>query len=69
MGNEVLELKTTKSLLDALEGASTKKPTVEELLEQRVSFVFSSMKPDNGVSRDRIKQALVEQDGGKGIRK
>jgi len=63
MGNEVLDLKTPRTLLDALSKASCKKPTADELLEQRVSFIFGSLKPESDITHERIKQILVEQEG------
>lgn len=64
MGNEVLELRTSANLLDALSSACIKHPTAGELLEQQVSFVYSSLGPKNGITREQVKQALVEKAGG-----
>ena len=61
MGDAVERLKTNSALLKALEKASQAKPSSGELLEQRVSFIFGSIDSDGGVTRDKIKQMLVEQ--------
>ncbi len=64
MGDVVLKLKTDSSLLEALKKSSAEKPNHNELLEQRVSFIFGSLKAESGITHDRIKKILVEQEGG-----
>jgi SpoU rRNA methylase family enzyme len=59
----VLALKSKSTLMDAIHRASGKKLTPDELLEQRVSFVFGSMKQDNGVTKDQVRQAIRNQMG------
>lgn len=63
MGDALLRLKTDSSLIEALEKASTEKPNAAELLEQRVSFVYGALDADSDMTRDAIKQILVEQEG------
>ena len=63
MGNALENLKTDASLLEALEKSSAMKPNADELLEQRVSFIYGSLKPESGITHERIKQILVEQEG------
>lgn len=64
MGDAVLmKLKTDNSLLKALEKASSEKPDAEELLEQRVSFIYGALDADSEMTRDAIKQILLEQEG------
>jgi hypothetical protein len=46
-----------------LERASAHVMTAEELFEQRVSFVFSCMKPQSGVTKDRVREMLREHYG------
>ncbi|CAN7432926.1 hypothetical protein [Polaromonas sp. LjRoot131] len=60
----VMSLKTSAVLLDALQRASVKKLSSKELLEQRVSFVFGSMSNHNDVTKDRVRQVILEQVGG-----
>lgn len=57
------DLKTKSSLLSALGNASTKKISAEEIREQRVSFIYGSIK--TGVTRSRIQEVLAEQQGEK----
>lgn len=64
MGDVVLKLKTDDALLDALKKASEEKPDHSELVEQRVSFIFGSLKANSGITHDRIKKILGEQEGG-----
>lgn len=61
--NKLIELKTNASLLEAIANASSKKQTVAEIREQRVSFILGSMDEKSGVTRSRIKEVLEEQQG------
>ncbi len=64
MGNEALNrLRTDNALLDALRNAASRKQTAGEIQEQRVSFVFGSLDKDSGVTKDRIRQVIAEQEG------
>ena len=63
MGNEVFELRTNAKLLTELHFALSKKQSAQDILEQRVSFVFGSLGSDSSVTRDRIRQVIVQQDG------
>jgi hypothetical protein len=58
MNTKFLELKTDEKLLNALKNA--KKLSAEEVLEQRVSFVYGSMKSDSSVTREQVKKVLEE---------
>jgi hypothetical protein len=62
MGSNYFGLKTDQKLLDKL--AATHKPSPAEILEQRVSFAYSSVKPNSGVTREQVRQVLLEQSGG-----
>ena len=64
MDNGFLALKTDRHLLAKLQQPATHKPSPKEILEQRVSFVFGSIKPASGVTRERVRQVILEQDGG-----
>jgi hypothetical protein len=61
MGDVVEKLKTNVALLKALEKASHAKPSTGELLEQRVSFIYGSIGAEGALTREKIKQILVEQ--------
>jgi len=66
MTDNFLGLKTDQSLLKKLERAADRKPSQAEIQEQRVSFVFGSMKPDSGVTRDQVRDVIAGKDGGIG---
>ncbi len=55
------ELKTDESLLTALK-TTNKKLSAEEVRQQRVSFVYGSMKSDNSLTKEQLKQAMVDQE-------
>ena len=63
MNDSLLSLKTSESLLSAVRAAATRKMTSDELLEQRVSFVYGSMDSSSVVTRERVRQMLLEQGG------
>jgi hypothetical protein len=61
MNMHVIDLKTDSELLDALRSAKTKL-TADEALEQRVSFVYGSMKSNNSLTKEQLKKAILEQE-------
>ena len=63
MDNQFLGLKTDPALLRKLQRSADHKPSADEIMKQRVSFVFGSMKSSSGVTRERVRQVLLEQDG------
>lgn len=63
MENQMLNLKTKSSLLAMLTTATSNKPSSEQLLKQRVSFVYGSLDPEGGVTREQVRQIIVEQEG------
>ena len=60
---DFLALKSSDGLLNALRSAKDRKPSADELFEQRVSFVFSAMGPQNGATREQVRQAILDQGG------
>lgn len=66
MAKNFLDLKTDPGLLSALQGASQRKQTAAEMLEQRISFVYGSVSSKNGVTRDQVRQLILEQEGAEG---
>ncbi len=63
--DSVLNLKTDEKLLKAVRDAAKHRLNADELMEQRVSFVFSSMSSGNaGVTKEQIRQMIIEQQGG-----
>ena len=61
MRNDFLAVKTDPQLLHKLYTAH--KPTPADILEQRVSFAFSSVKPSSCVTREQVRQVILEQCG------
>lgn len=59
----VKDLHTAPDLLTDLERSVTKRPSANELFEQRVSFIFGSMSPDSDITREQIRKALVTSAG------
>lgn len=66
MVRNLLDLKTNPDLLRALEGAVQRKQTADEILEQRVSFVYGSVCPENGVTREQVRMLILEHEGVQG---
>lgn len=62
MVTKITELKTNPELLGALQRAASRKPTANELFEQRVSYIHGAMSTKSTVTRDRIKQ-VIEGEG------
>lgn len=60
MNAKVAELKTDPELLRSLHEAAQRKPTAEEALEQRASFVVGSLKSDSGMTREEVKRLIKE---------
>lgn len=59
------ELKTSKSLLEALRKSTTRVPTAEELEKQRVSFVMGSLGRKSTATRSQVQEMLAKQEGKK----
>ena len=59
----VLAMKTNAKLQAAINGVSHKKLSPGEVLEQRVSFVFGSMDEKNGVTKEHVRQVILNQVG------
>lgn len=63
MQSDPFAVRTSPELLAKIRSSPIKKSTSSELLEQRVSFVFGSMAKDSGVTRERVRQVILEQVG------
>jgi hypothetical protein len=61
----MVDLKTDKALLSALEKAATRELTEREIRSQRVSFVMGTVKSGSAITRARVEQVLAEQEGRK----
>ena len=60
MGINFLEPNTDRCLLEALEKSVKQKRTSEEAEAQKVSFIFSAMDKESGVTKQRIREILAE---------
>lgn len=56
MGDAITKLKTNAELLKELRGI--KKPSPNEVREQRVSFVFGSLDSKSPITREQVRKAL-----------
>lgn len=54
----ISQVKTSAAVLSALSTASHKRMSQGDMLEQRVSFVYGSVKDKSGVTRDQIRQVI-----------
>ena len=64
-GQAMTDLKTPEQLLSALRAASSRKPTPEELLKQRISFIMSALSEHSSVTRAQVTEILAHQEGRK----
>ncbi|MCH2456710.1 MAG: hypothetical protein MK186_01540 [Henriciella sp.] len=53
-----VKIKTDETLLRRLESAAKRKRTAEEIEKQRISFIYSGMRKDSGMSKADIEKAL-----------
>lgn len=63
MLDSITTLKTDERALAQLRSAASRKPTADEIFEQQVSFVFGSIKSRDGVTREKVRQMLKNQEG------
>jgi SpoU rRNA methylase family enzyme len=61
--DNVLTLKSNARILAAIKRAAEHKQSPQEVMEQRVSFVFGSMGRDSGVTKEQVRQAILNQAG------
>jgi hypothetical protein len=62
MNMQVLEIATDEELLKSLRNHTAHRPSQDELLQQRVSYVYGALKSDSGITKEQIKRILVERD-------
>lgn len=62
MKQDIFGLRTDPQLLSKL--SIMRRPSPAEILEQRVSFAFSAVKQSSGVTREQVRQVILEQCGG-----
>jgi hypothetical protein len=59
MTNEALKTATDKRLIDALTEAAKKGRSSKEAAEQKISYVYSAMDKESGVTKERIREELA----------
>lgn len=59
MTKAALDRKTNDQLLGALKQALTKVQSQDEVMEQRVSYVLGSLKPERNVTRAEIRAVIA----------
>lgn len=57
------EIHTDADLLRALQSATTRAPTREQVEAQRLSFVMGVLPEDNDMTREQVREMLDKQDG------
>jgi hypothetical protein len=60
----VLSMRDSDALKSALARAGQQKQTTEQMLAQRVSFVFASVSEKSGVTKDQVRKVIVGQTAG-----
>lgn len=63
MVHDFLSLKTDPRLLEALDQAARKGVSAKERVEQRVSFVYGSIRKESSVTKEQVREILLEQLG------
>jgi predicted transcriptional regulator len=64
MNTSLFSLKTSQAVLDSVQRAASRKMSPHEALEQRVSFVYGTMDAKSNVTREQVRQLIIEQQGG-----
>jgi hypothetical protein len=63
MSTNLQNLKTSADLLQRIRTAAPRKPSAQDALEQRVSFVYGSMAKNSGVTREQVRKVILSQVG------
>lgn len=63
--NTLSAVRASTMLANRLTEAATNNRTLapDQILEQRISFVFGSMDLDSAVTRDQVKQLIMKDEG------
>lgn len=62
--DSILAMKTDPRLLESIQRAAVRPLSSEEMLAQRVSFVFGSVGKDNGATRERVRDVILNLTSG-----
>lgn len=57
------QLKTDQALLERLKAAASHKMSREEVMRQRLSFVYGNMPIDSEMTRPQVREALARLEG------
>ena len=63
MVQDVLSIRTDEALRKKIAEAAAHKLSANELLEQRVSFVYSSLGHQSNVTREQVRSMLIREGG------
>lgn len=72
ISEQLLSLKTDESLLAAVRHAAQRKPSAEEMFEQRVSFVYGAIggaARKDGMTKDQVRKMIIDRDSGYALSK
>lgn len=61
--DSLLSLKSSDKMLADLKNAANSKQTAEQINEQRISFIYGSVKESANITRAKIKDILSEKQG------
>jgi hypothetical protein len=64
MSLPIFDLKTDEKLLARLSKSATQPVTKEELLRQRVSYVFGNLPKNSTITRKQVEDAIARIEGG-----
>jgi hypothetical protein len=62
--DRALAVKTDHRMLQALQRAAGVRLSADELLAQRVSFVYGSMDKNSNVTKERVREVILGLTGG-----
>lgn len=62
--DSMFSMKTNAGLLDSIKKISSMHMSSREIIEQRISFVYGSIDSKNGITREKVRQVILEQVGG-----
>lgn len=57
--DSIMALKTSLHILEAIQQAAQHKPSAEEVMEQRVSFVFGSLRSVHHLTKAQVRQITI----------
>lgn len=61
--DQAISLKTDAELLNVIKKTAAKKPSAQELIEQRVSYVFGLLDDDSPLTKEQVRKVILEHVG------